>query len=682
MKSLLIGKERWKGLATLIAGAVVLLLFCTVYQPHWETNDDFWLGNLASGALGESSNFLVFVHHGLGTLLQLLYGIIPEISWIGVIWMAVVILSLTAVLWVFWENLGSKKGSLVWLGILFGFGHCFLFQVNFTRVAAAALIAGYLLIFQGLKGKKLWEILWGMALCWTGYMVRYDMFLPITALAGGIGLAELFQGMKLPLQAGKIAGRVKASKSYFIVFLLLFLGAGLLNFSEQRFVNSDPQRAEYTAYNTLRSSILDYPLTPFEEIASELEECGISQGVYEGVTRHGIYYDPENITLETLQQILALQKNREISPWNAAQNMMTAFGSNRIYYNCLLCLAAAVVFSPKRRWFILGWQTAMVYLLNYYLSLSGRDPARVMESICAAAGIYMLWTIPAKIELTRAKAMACGAAILLVAAVKNRTFYLDANNYGDFKMVDWIEESLVDVEEMSDRGRYYWCSLEYIDALVVRIGMEQLDTLPEDSYAKMLICGGWTSYHPVYMEQLETSGTVNPNREIFYRDDLLLVGTYRSGGLLWYLQNAYAEEYNACNLSVCGKVGPYMYVMGFAQDQDAQVISSDMLEPQAAQVAGDENDLVWIQAKFQGDPELEDSSNIYFLNIMQEDHCRTYRGEIVSGEEGYELKIGLTLDQLQEGPAQVWILRKDASGELERTQPISLSINLPSQEEA
>nr|CRY93599.1 hypothetical protein [uncultured prokaryote] len=108
---------------TAIITALGALLVCNLFYLHWEENDDFYMGSLANGALGERTSYIVSTNIVVGWVLKSLYLIAPGISWIAVVWEGLVALSFAVILWILQKRLGWANGLAIWTVFLLLFGH-------------------------------------------------------------------------------------------------------------------------------------------------------------------------------------------------------------------------------------------------------------------------------------------------------------------------------------------------------------------------------------------------------------------------------------------------------------------------------------------------------------------------------------------------------------------------------
>ncbi len=645
----------------------------TLFPPAWETNDDFSMGNLAAGVFGESTEYLVFVHHFVGKLLQALYNSYPGTSWIGVVWELTVLFSFAAALWALKEKGGWIKGTLLWLAFTVMFGYSFYVEVNFTRVAAIAAGAGYLLLTWAASEKRWVGAGFGILLCWMGYMIRGMSWWMVTALAGGLGLAELLAGHDWKQKFFGLRELFKSKRHYFLMFGAMFLGVLLLELASIDYMVDSPQNQYYEQFNSLRGAVVDYPADDKSKIEDELSDIGISPWAYEVFTKQMGYYDPNYLGLETIQEMYSVQRSQKTDDTQSSKGALQTFNGesfrqtlellveNRTFGNALICLLLALVLPKKRRWFLILWQVGMLLGLNWYLAFGGRNPERVMESICTVAALYLLWA--ASDRKSKRPVLICCAILVwsvLLVGIQNRELYFlfvgNKEYQASLDYEDFVEglETEADLQALGEKNYYYLTDICCNNYLMLYLGFEGLNTLPAESMSRFIYTGGWLINHPVYLQQLENAGIQDLYHDLFTHDKLFLMDQYRTGDTFQYLENLYSEEMNRSNWSICTRIGWYGYLIGFADD------SLNVEAPQENAIALDiwemypaEEDLVWLSGTWEQD--FGDGG--YYLRLFDENgntECFKILPEYKNG--AVEFQVGIPVEDYHWNKVQAQIL--------------------------
>lgn len=656
---------------TILISGLAAGLICLLVPPAWETNDDWIMANMAAGVYGRTESYQAFIHPALGIFLRKLYQLAPRLPWLGILWEATVFASFTAVLWAFRSSLGAKKGAAFWGILVLLFGPCFYSTVNFTRVAAIAAGAGYLLLFNSVKTRRYLGCAVALALNWMGFAVRLESWLVVTVLAGGLGLAELFSGKKGVLFR-EAAEAVKREKRFVLATAFLFSGCLALYLTGHMYKATNPQILQYEAYNSVRAALLDYPMPEYAYVKEELEELELSAENYSALKDDFITSDPEIFDIATLEKLLELQSEVRLNLWGGVARLAQLLFSNLRFFHLTAVFLLVWVGKGKKNLFLILWLSVGFLLLNYYLVMMGRDPARVLESLCVVTAIYLLWkTEDSWNELT----LKSTTALLALALLLNASTYFLTDENQNTRMGQDEQAVLAAMEELNETGRYYLCGKTGLNIQMYDLGIEGIGNLDFGSREHFFYTGGWWINTPSYLNQLTEAGIMNPYRDILRYDNLLLIDQYKTGLVFAYIRSNYDHPWLPENWSVCRKIVDGLYVIGFNKDITADQVSTDIEWVQAAQIAGSEEDLIWFKVLFDGDESLKEKENIYYLQITDsQGETKTYRGEAQQTEAGLQLLVGIDRQEVQGEEVQVAVLRKNLEQRYEETQNVVVTI--------
>ena len=119
-----------------------------VFTPRYETNDDVGMNACVVGRLGFShpDEHLLFSNVLIGLALKKCYAVFPGIPWYGGYLLVTAALSLAAICYVCLSQEGSPWKWVLVAAFLLVAGIPFLVELQFTRVASAAALAGLLLL--------------------------------------------------------------------------------------------------------------------------------------------------------------------------------------------------------------------------------------------------------------------------------------------------------------------------------------------------------------------------------------------------------------------------------------------------------------------------------------------------------------------------------------------------------
>lgn len=223
---------------TLLQVVLVVALLPIIY----ENNDDAQLNSIVAGAIsGEPSEYIIFSNIIIGKLLSFLYGLMPALNWYGYYLIFTFWAGYTALQYSFWKIQGSLRSRIVRHLFIFSLLFFSLVMLQFTRIAAVAVIGGGALILLSQKLKPA-ELIFALFLILWGGMIRYAVLLMLVL----IGLPFL---LHLVLQ-----------KRFVVLALLglIFLSAYGLNRYNRSIYQNNPEYQEYRAFASLAASLYDH----------------------------------------------------------------------------------------------------------------------------------------------------------------------------------------------------------------------------------------------------------------------------------------------------------------------------------------------------------------------------------------------------------------------------------------
>ncbi|MDO5603163.1 MAG: hypothetical protein Q4G07_10395, partial [Oscillospiraceae bacterium] len=364
----------------LLAAALPLAVFFLTllfFGVRYETNDDATLSNIAAGAYGPDSQYLIYVNFLLGWLLKPFYAVLPSLNWYVVLQLAGALFCCFLLCRAALQKLGCAKGALLCLAALLGAGVDLFSSFQYVKVSGLFLLTGLVLVALNLGGLRagLWG---GLALTLVGSMLRFDNFFAVGALSAS---ALLLRFVKLDK-----SGKKRAVLSMALLFALVFgaKGADMLAY------RLSPGWQDYLRYNQARTVISDYRLQFLEDPAA-LSAFGYSANDYD-MLNHWSYYDPEVFPTEKLEAVGAFL------PGNTLRTALkeTAYTGLHFFYSgpvfLLFGLAALgwLFFSGKKSWPAALGTLAFLGLLIFYLRWQGRMPHRVEWVLAVSAAAFLL----------------------------------------------------------------------------------------------------------------------------------------------------------------------------------------------------------------------------------------------------------------------------------------------------
>ena len=376
-----------------------LLFRLLFFDMKYEVSDDFMTDAVLSGAFGSGYDpQLLFGNKLLGYILVGLYKLIPQISFYFVLLVTLGFVSVTVILYLLFKR--TKNGIAIGIALLFlfFFADDIYILVQFTKVSAAAGIAGGLLVLHGLWDEKNHRnrfIALGSILTILGVMVRFDavyIFGAFLVLAF-VNRTVLFlekQGEKFSItKVTKEEWKTVAGRFLVCVFLIGILFG--LQFISAWLSNRDEGHRAFNDFQQYRIGITDVRAPEYETVQSEYETLGLDE-----LDRYMLvswsFVDRDVYSDQLLGEVGAIHKDwsnktsrsfSHVIDTLVERNTLTYWSALGVYLLVLIC-----VFLGKRKVHpILSLLVAFFLLAT--LIFTGRTMYRVEWSVyfCAASSI-------------------------------------------------------------------------------------------------------------------------------------------------------------------------------------------------------------------------------------------------------------------------------------------------------
>lgn len=262
------------------------LLSIILFDIKYEVSDDYITDAVLSGAFGTGYDpQLLFGNVILGYFLVFLYKLIPVVSFYFILLISLSFISATVVLYLLFKKKTNTITVLIAVLFLVFFSDDLYILLQFTKVAAAAGIAGGLLILHGLwevEKHRLRFILSGVLLMTVGSLIRFET---IYIVAAFLVMAFVFYAVSFFGNAGKSSdsdqgkdASKKAAAGIGIRLSVCVLIIGFLfglNFLGVWICGLDKSHEDFNRFHGIRCSVTDKPKPEFEDIEDEYSALGL-----------------------------------------------------------------------------------------------------------------------------------------------------------------------------------------------------------------------------------------------------------------------------------------------------------------------------------------------------------------------------------------------------------------------
>lgn len=501
---------------SVLMNALFLVLSLVCFHPHFEENDDVIISFILEGVYGSAGEYhLVYINSCLGALLKTFYALIPLVKWYTLMQYLLLFIAFTAITWILSQKVNNGKLMAV-LFLLFSFYEGYV-SLQYTKTAAIIVVAGYLLIFSGLRQNKRGQLLLGGVLGLCGALYRFEIFLLVSVFMLGVGLWELY------CYRGE---RKSVIRRGVITFASLFLLVGLLKYADWTNYQHDTNWREYMEFNEARTDLLDYQydLLDYAEHGEQLSALDVSQN-------DAMLYltwqfgDDRVFHQQLIADLLAIDNGKMIDI-----KMCKAFVEN--LYNEFFTVNAAMlggvllllwmITSDKKNKLLWIYSLAVLCLSLCYFQYSGRWSHRIVFAAWFAyLAIMMLYS-----DVESKQTMHGMAAILIFLNIG--LLFTSVTVYRDYIRNEAKAEALA--EYTQSQKDYLYLIDTFTDQNSYKYDIFKV--YESGCFSNRAYFGGWLTNSPIYRQVTKAFGYQNAYEALQKNTD----------GNVYLIDNCYPEE--------------------------------------------------------------------------------------------------------------------------------------------
>ncbi len=512
----------------LVSNAFFLLVSLLFFHPHFETNDDAIMAMIVEGAYGESSPFLVNIHYGIGAFLQLFYRITPEIRWYSILLYVFAFSSFTAIVFVIVKK--TEKKARKWLAILFLL--CFFYEgyvlLQYTKIAAFLAVAGFMLMFDGIRNKQYVQSGAGSLLVIVGSMLRFPAFLAICAFMSLAGCWELWGFIK-----NKVS--YKYMIKYVLCFAFLFFAVFGIREMNSAIYSTQEDWGNYLQFHHKREQVLDYNRLDWNAYGERYLEENISENdVLSYVTWQ--YAAPDVFNLTLMDRLIEIADGKKINGafMKGFVSMLyeIIYSQSNFIIGVIAFCIFYLLFTKRESKFIFIAIAIMLAVVHVYYYYIGRWTDRTVTLIWFAAFAVLLYYFSEKEEDIRPLLFIVCLCFVNVMGLflGDMTAYQkqrreDADNIKQFyDLVETDKESLYLFDTFTDKSAY-----EYSVFIPCQ----------EGCYENISSFGSWLVNSPIFERVLDTYDVTNPYLAAFESPNIYIVDNYHIDNKLLFIKEHY-----------------------------------------------------------------------------------------------------------------------------------------------
>ena len=437
------------------------------FHPVYEVSDDYMIDAVLSGAFGDGYNpYLLWGNPILGFFLVVLYKLIPGISFYFVLLVTLSFISSTAVIYLLFSkkiNVFTICLSLIYLCM---FSDDLYVLVQFSKVSAAAGIAGGLLILYGLweeQKHKVRYVVAGTVLALIGSMVRFTI---IYLYGAFLLITFLFYAVSFIRKNGKIKKAVLKLIGFRLLICLFLVGI-LFGVNNVGYLirNNDSKYGYFNSFDVIRYSITDTMKPDYDVVQEEFENLGLDTIDY-CMLASWQFVDNDVYSDELLTEVAEIFKGHVAEETHSVSYIFNVLiGRNILIYPAAYVLYLFVVIAlllSKRKLFPVVLLLTSLCFFCFFI-FNGRTMYRVEWSVyfCAVACFFAVFsydenssfaTSTIKLLGKKISFAAIGAAVILLYIIFVRVLRVVPDS--SFRNMDDTEYRIALDDAMSYSGEY------------------------------------------------------------------------------------------------------------------------------------------------------------------------------------------------------------------------------------
>jgi len=524
---------------------IALLLFCSCfYHCSFESNDDYYMKMISSGAFGEPDIHLVYINSIFGFILKTLYSFNRNVSWYEILQYFLIFLSLITLTYVFFNR--CRKCSILFIPfllLLYISAYTLYVQFQFTKTATILTLAGYTLLAHSLdvNENNRW-IVFSCFLIVSGSMMRLYQFLAISLICSPLFFPIIVHDCRDKFGYRKCFRKLLVSGICCVILFTASIIVDRYNYS------SDGWRS-FLLYNHSSTKLMDEGFPSYEEHRYIYDDLSIDEEDLEMYLRWN-YDDPENYDLDTIQKLVDAREKKTIS-LNSVVSFITSsiayfFHYRKVLiYTLFLFLMLGISFFNKKKenyaYIILSLVTTLLCMFYcYFIRIDNVFVFRVHSSFLLTASYMVLYFT----ELPDAPS--AGKSSIVLTVILFALFYT-FSQFSVWKIVGkdstTIDRKNILREIYADQEHLY---LRCEDNPVFFLeGLFERET--ELSCSNLLHLGGWITNAPVEWKIKEKYGIKNSYKDVIDNDKIYVLSSseYEIESVISYIQRNYDNNVKA-----------------------------------------------------------------------------------------------------------------------------------------
>lgn len=528
-------------LAALLMTIVSVLLFNTVFNPYFESNDDNIMAFISQNAYGRRADQLYFVNILAGRIIAGLQSVLINVNCYTMLQYILAVVSVFIIVYWIIRNF-HRLGVVISLSFIAGFGFECLVRFQFTKETGMITAAGIILLISDMEffGKKSLPKAVGAFLIIAGSLFRFSSALMIAGLMSPACIDWLITDHDK-----------KKIRSILIFWGIIASAVFLLKFYDLQYYKSDEAWNRYT--------------TEYQNTYSPLIDFGFPAKLPAGVSGDDISFfkywnfaDPDIFNMQYASALLAERTQQPITFSGIAGMLIKLIWGfmNEITFRTL-CAVAALCFALKHKRFrTVLFSAGIAAAFEIYMYYCGRYLLNRVDMVVWLALVLVILYNSTNEPASDCKIAYAALALSVIIMLPNfRTYYANVSKsegvFVSSEMKDFYQKILSD-------KKHLYLSDGMTNYMNEAYGM--WDVIPEGALSNYYSLGDWLYTSPTSDAVLKSYAVTNPFRDAVNNPDIYFVEGKDVSSVLKYIRRHYAPQAGAVKIGSEAGMTVYRFV--------------------------------------------------------------------------------------------------------------------------
>ena len=516
----------------------------TFLHPYYDSNDEFTLAAIASGAYGSYTQYFIYLHSAFGWILKCFYMLFPSVNCYTMVMYGLIFLSLSAIgcTWITrWKKIGAVMAVML---VLAGLSPLYV-ELQYTKTAAVVTAAGYVLLFIGGQKAEKWKKAFvqalGILLLLLGSWIRFQSFGMVSILAFGFWLARAVRVLKTREWKQFL---VCDCLPCIIAFSCVF---GSIAAENVLVYTPGSQEEHYREYDKARQRLLDYGVPEWDDYQAEYEALGLTRTDVINLEKW-LIADYDRYTADTFNAIVAFRQDRPFQ-WEYLLDYLRILIMKPLFllgaFGWLLWFAAS--FRKKKdlpEYVVVFWPgIALLGVYLYFIKIYRVLP--IVVTACLLMFVIFIWSAVQErifeqwedqLEGKRFAAAGMAGVILTVGLGVNMLI----RPLGQ-PSLQQSEESVAfrNLYDTITKNKNVFYAFDPVSNTGVELGYSIFEKLPDDYLTNIFTLGGWETESPQIVDNLEKYDCRSLLTGLYTSDQAVLISDTMLEHIMLHLQDIY-----------------------------------------------------------------------------------------------------------------------------------------------